>query len=117
MKKALYEKVIASVLERYEDAGDDENARIEALKHDMKAAAYPGEDTAYAQAQRLVQGGVFLCYHHEVLEQLKEWYGADFDESKYLTKNREWKIKGGKTYIWEVYKNHIAQAIHQLLDR
>lgn len=34
-------------------------------------------------ARNMVEGGFFACTNYQALEEMREWYGEDFDESRY----------------------------------
>lgn len=66
-------------------------------------------------ARKMVEGGFFACTNYQALEEMREWYGEDFDESRYLTKDgNDWKYRNGTPYVWAIYTAKVAQAIEKL---
>ena len=55
--------------------------------------------------------GCFDRSYDQAMDTLKKIYGDKFDESKYITKNKLWKIKNKEVYIWTVYKAKLARTI------
>ena len=62
-------------------------------------------------AQTMVMYGCFDVYYNQVMDTLKDVYGDKFDESKYLTKDRQYRFKNNEAYCWTIYKAKIARTI------
>lgn len=73
--------------------------------------------TLWGTVDTMCQYGLFDVYYDQVLDTLKEVYGDKFDESKYITKNRQWRWKNNEAYIWTVYKAKIAKTIETMVKK
>ena len=68
--------------------------------------------TLWGTVDTMCQFGVFDVYYEDVMETLKNVYGDKFDESKYLTKDRQsYRFKNNEAYCWTVYKAKLAKTI------
>ena len=66
--------------------------------------------TLWGAIDTMCQFGLFDVYYDQVLETLKDIYGSAFDESKYITKDRQYRYKNNEAYCWTVYKAKIART-------
>lgn len=73
--------------------------------------------TLWGAVNTMCQWGVFNCYHDQCLDTLKEVYGDEFDESRYLTKKGDWRWKNNEAYVWTVYKAKICKAIEMMIKK
>jgi len=71
--------------------------------------------TLWGAVDTMCQYGLFDVYYDQCLETLKNVYGDEFDESKYITKDRQWRWKNNDAYIWTVYKAKIAKTIEKMI--
>lgn len=99
------------ILNHMEDGTEELKNTIKKYKElpDSKGTLFGAVDT-------MCQYGVFDVYYDQVLETLKEVYGDKFDESKYITKDRQWRWKNNEAYIWKVYKAKITKTI-ELMEK
>lgn len=87
----------------------------EALKSDALAAwDQPGEPTLYRAILSLAKRGGFACYNSDILADLAEIYGDDYDESRYTTKSGDYKYKNGELYALSVYAHKLALSLEKL---
>lgn len=105
MKKLEFEKLKEHILEHMESV-EKLYSTIENYKKLPES-----EGNFWKTIDTMCQYGLFDVYHNQCLETLKEVYGDKFDESRYITKDRQWREKGGETYIWTAYKAKIAKTI------
>lgn len=76
-----------------------------------KKLRYVSDGTTWGAAQTMCQYGVFDIYCDQVMETLEKIYGDDFKESKYITKDGEYRYKNNEAYCWTIYKAKIARTI------
>ena len=112
MKKLEFEKYREHILNHMD--GD-----IQKLSETIKQYKTLRESngTLYGAVDTMCQYGLFDIYFSDCLETLKWVYGDEFDESKYITKNREWRWKNDENYLWTVYKAKIAKAIEIMVKK
>ena len=75
------------------------------------------EGNIYQAADTMCQYGCFDVYFNDCLETLKEVYGDNFDESKYITKDGQWRYKNNEAYVWVVYKAKIDRTIYEMYKK
>lgn len=112
MTKLEYEKFKEHVLGFYESPKELKE-EVEHYKNDL----YECGGTVFGAVEKMCQYGCFDVYHSDCLETLKEVYGDDFDESKYLTKDGAWRYKNNEAYVWTVYKAKVARAIYEMYKK
>lgn len=106
MKKLEFEKYREHILNHMEGDTHKLAETIEIYK-DLRDS----NGTLWGAVDTMCQYGLFDVYFSDCLETLKEIYGDEFDENKYITKNREWRWKNNECYLWTVYKAKIAKTI------
>ena len=72
--------------------------------------------TLWGAVDTMCQHELFDIHYEQVLNTLRDVYGNDFDESKYVTKDREYRYKNGEVYCWKTYKAKIAKTI-ELMEK
>lgn len=92
---------------------DHMDGDLKVLKGTIKAYKELRESngTLWGAVDTMCQFGVFDVYYSDVLDTLRDVYGDEFDESRYITKDRQWRWKNNEAYIWTVYKAKIAKTI------
>ena len=78
---------------------------------DRYKTTIPEANTTWNAAQVMCQYGIFDVYYDDVMETLRDVYGDKFDESKYLTKDGQYRFKNNEAYCWTVYKAKLAKTI------
>lgn len=111
MKSIEYRKFREHILDHMES--------VERLKEELDRYLLLPESngTLWGAVDTMCQYGLFDVYYDQVLDTLKEVYGDEFDESKYLTKDRQWRWKNNEAYIWTVYKAKIAKTIEMMYKK
>lgn len=109
MTKLEYEKFKEHILEHFDDA--------KTFKEELDCYIKEAKGNIYQAAYIMCQYGCFDIYYNDCLETLKDVYGDDFDESKYITKDEAWRYKNNEAYIWTVYKAKIARAIDMMYKK
>lgn len=92
---------------------DHMDGGIEELKNTIRMykELKKSNNTLWGAVDTMCQYGLFDVYYFDILETLKNIYGDEYDESKYLTKNGGLRWKNGEVYCWKVYKAKIAKTI------
>ncbi len=112
MKKLEFEKFREHVLGHMDDDLENLEKTIKQYK-DLRES----NGTLYGAIDTMCQYGLFDVYFSDCLETLKWVYGDEFDESRYITKDREWRYKKGENYLWTVYKWKIASTIKMMIKK
>lgn len=102
MKTVIYNRVKTYIKYYFEDIND--------LIRDMNAAALPSDMTTYSKIRRLVENGCFACSYHQMQEDLAEFYGNEYDNSRYHNKNGDLKYRDGECYLATIYRHMVALA-------
>lgn len=110
MKKTEYNKIKEYIMEFYEGGIKDLKAEVEHYKELPET-----HGLAYQAGLKMVEYGNFACYFGNVLDIMAEWYGDEFDETRYINKDETWKYKNGECYIWSVFKHKMAMAIEKMV--
>lgn len=97
----------------------DHMESVERLKEELDRYLLLPESngTLWGAVDTMCQYGLFDVYYDQVLDTLKEVYGDEFDESKYITKDRQWRWKNNDAYIWTTYKAKIAKTIEIMIKK
>lgn len=106
MKKAEFEKYRGHILDHI-DGGTKELANTVKQYKDIRES----NGTLWGAVDTMCQSRLFDVCCSDCLKTLKWVYGDEFDESKYITKNGDWRLKNNERYIWVIYKAKIAKAI------
>lgn len=109
MKKAEFEKYRKHILD-YMDGDTHKLAKTIEIYKDLRES----HGTLWGAVDTMCQYGLFDVYYNDCLETLKWVYGDEFDESKYITKEGEWRWKNNECYVWAIYKAKIAKAIEMM---
>lgn len=98
---------------------DHMDGSLEKLKNTIKDYKELRESngTLWGAVDTMCQWGLFDVYYSDVLDTLKDVYGDKFDESKYITKDRQWRFKNNEAYCWTVYKAKIAKTIETMFKK
>lgn len=112
MKRLEYENFVKHILGHM----DENPQKLEDTIKDYSTLR-ESKGTLWGTIDTMCQWGVFDCYYDQCLETLKWVYGDEFDENKYITKNRQWRWKNDEAYIWTVYKAKIAKAIEMMIQK
>lgn len=112
MTKLEYEKFKEHVLGFFESPEElrDEITHYQVTIPEAGGSLFNAVDT-------MCQYGCFDIYFSDCLETLKDVYGDDFDESKYLTKDGQWRYKNNEAYVWTVYKAKVARTIYEMYKK
>jgi len=98
------------------DYMDDDLKKLKSKLEDYKTLPESG-GTLRGAIDTMCQYGIFDVYYDQCLETLKEIYGDEFDESRYITKGRQWRFKGREAYIWTIYKAKITKTIELMYKK
>ena len=85
----------------------------DALFENIKAGADP-RDSFWGAIKRYVQNGNFACYYTDMLDALKDIYGENFDESRYVNKDNSWKFAGNDYKVVKVYEAKMVLALEKI---
>ena len=113
MKNIEFRKFREHILSYYEEG-------IKALEEDIsryKVCIPESGGTTWGAVNTMCQWGVFDVYYSQCFGTLAEVYGDEFDESKYLTKDRQWRYRNGECYVWTVYKDKICRTIEMMVKK
>lgn len=112
MTKLEYEKFREHILEFYENPKElrDEITHYQVVIPEAGGSLYNAVDT-------MCQYGCFEVYYHDVLEVLKNVYGDDYDDSKYVTKDGNLRYKNNEVYCWTIYKAKLAKTIEMMYKK
>ena len=110
MKKIEYEKFKQHILSH-----EDDNPKR--LKEDLDRYLLLPESngTLWGAVNTMCQYGCFDVYYRQVMDTLKEIYSDEFNESKYMTKDGQFRLKNNEAYCWVVYKAKVAKAIEMMI--
>ena len=96
---------------------------IEKIKNYIADCGVTVEDLHYYQKinktlEDLVDDGLFAVHYWEALDDMRNWYGEEFDESRYLCKNGEdLKYRHNTPYIRIQYRNHLVLVLRKMLKK
>lgn len=113
MRKLEYEKFKEHILEYYESPKE----LLKEIRHYQATIPEASGGTIFIAIDAMCQYGCFDVYYRQVLDTLKDVYGDEYDESKYLTKNGEIRFKNNAAYCWTVYKAKIARTIYEMYKK
>lgn len=111
MKNTEYRKFKEHILDHMESV-----EKLSSTIEDYKTLP-ESEGNFWKTIDTMCQYGLFDVYYDQCLETLKEVYGDEFDESKYITKDRQWRWKNNEAYIWTIYKAKIAKTIETMIKK
>lgn len=112
MKNIEYRKFREHILDHMDGGIEELKKTIEDYKELRES-----NGTLWGAVDTMCQYGLFDVYYDQVLDTLKEVYGDEFDESKYITKDRQWRWKNNDAYIWTAYKAKIAKTIEIMIKK
>lgn len=112
MKNIEYRKFREHILDHMDGGIKELKKTIEDYKELRES-----NGTLWGAVDTMCQYGLFDVYYDQVLDTLKEVYGDEFDERKYITKDRQWRWKNNEAYIWTVYKAKIAKTIEIMIKK
>lgn len=113
MHKEITNRVIEHMTSYYDGGIKELKAELEHYMHDR----VKGEElSAYHAGVVMTEDGSFEIYYSQVLEALEEFYGDEFDESRYLTKGGELKYVKGEPFAWTIYKHMIGMASNKVMN-
>lgn len=112
MKIVEYNKFVDHILGRMNDNPEKLKRTVEDYLELRES-----KGTLWGAVDTMCQYGLFDCYYSQCLNTLKEVYGDEFDESKYITKDGQWRWRNGDAYIWTVYKSKICKTIEMMKEK
>lgn len=118
MKKVIHSKWLDVIADYY---SGDYPSKDKALKMAVANAisAMPWKDSSatltenmiYQGAVDSVKNGDYAVTYQDAYNDLKEVYNSEFNDSVYVNKGGDWRLKNDKPYVWAVYCNQMARAL------
>lgn len=118
MRKIIYKKWLDVIADYYSGDYPDKNKALKAAVANA-VASIPLKDRRDALTENMVywggiesvKNGDYAIAYQDAYNDMKTVYGDSFNDSVYVTKGGDWRLKDDKPYVWIVYCNQIARAL------